>query len=301
MILKLPTVLSMMSSTSDDLLRIHIRYPLLAFLLSLCNPSTISESLTTLTTHNTPVLQPDEKKRTLGYMRVAGVQSWHFGLRGSPWEALVKKTMEVALHLAVVGIISLQLREVFIVGLAGVVVFSCYSWFHPLIWVLFGGVIHIRNVICWRLCLGPTERSSRSTLRVRLTWCLADSLADVKLAHPYWARFKTLFFEVVSLMDYAYGTVTLSSMSLISSRQAVVIVCILGFSALSARLIAILLLEVLTDEHGTQNAHKQKAHNDGAKPLLQVKSAQELDIELAELRLNRRAFTNPRYGADRHV
>src|SRR5713101_1743834 len=38
----LPTVMSMMAASSHELLQIHSRFPLPAFLISLCNPSIIS-------------------------------------------------------------------------------------------------------------------------------------------------------------------------------------------------------------------------------------------------------------------
>lgn len=101
------------------------------------------------------------------------------------------------------------------------------------------------------------------------------------LAHPHIARFFDLVFQIIGLMNYGYGTVMFSGTSLISPANGLMVFCLIGFASMSARLLAIWLLEVwpevAIDDDGVVMDNLKERVGDSQVKLLGVK-----DREVAE-------------------
>jgi hypothetical protein len=231
-----------MATPLDDLTKIHCRFPLLAFLLSLSNPSAISTSLSSPETQNR-ILFTD---RSLGLKRLLSIgipipiPILDYRLPLPLW------IHDVILHILAAGCVTIMLYQTLFLGLRGIIVFACWTWHDPLTWAAVGGIVHLLRVISWRLCLGPNPNSpSRSWTRWGLFICSSSSNLTIKF--PRVERLLALVFNIIELMNYGYGTVMLSGMTLVNPVVALRIFTSIGFSAVMGRIIALWLLEVYPD------------------------------------------------------
>ncbi|KAJ7290523.1 hypothetical protein C8J57DRAFT_1705863 [Mycena rebaudengoi] len=113
----IPTILSMVGTSRDDHLRIHRRFPILAFILSACNPSTIVAGLVWRTD-----IPPCCLRITFKLRPAAGLAIW----------------------------------QAVLLGVRGIVSFACPTWFNPLFWVLVGPLAQLIDVTVSRWCIeGP--------------------------------------------------------------------------------------------------------------------------------------------------
>lgn len=150
-----------MATSTEDLLRIHHRYPVLAFLLSLCNPSTILSGLTS-PPHPNRVLAA---RRRLNTQRSQSYQHMKTALSITlPFsDATIGMTdflHDAILHILGAGIATMMIYQALLLGMRGVIVFACWTWHEPFTWVGVGGLIHLLSAIAWRLCLGPRLKLS---------------------------------------------------------------------------------------------------------------------------------------------
>lgn len=235
-----------MVTSSHDLLRIHHRYPLLGFLLALCNPSTIPPGLSSL--QHPSVIQHARdmmhSTRSNGYNNMI---DRFFSVRFPGFENKLRMSNfahDLILHLAAIVIVALMIGQAVFLGIRGVIVFACWTWHEPFTWVGIGGLIHLLSAIAWRLCLGPIDRSMRWS---RWHWSLSRSGGNLTLAHLNWARFSELLFQIIGLMNYGYGTVILSATTLVTPTNALMVFFLIGFASMSSRLLAIWLLEVFPE------------------------------------------------------
>lgn len=231
----------MMATSVDDLIRIHVRFPFLAFLLSLSNPSSLSISISS----------PQKEYRTLHTRRSESlIQLLAAGIP-SPFTrgniSIPLWVHDLFLHILASGCVAIVFYQTLILGLRGVVVYACWTWHNPFTWVSVGGLVHLLRVLSYRLCLGPTPDCPNQSKWDRLQFCLASTGSKLAVQHLKVERFFTLLFQVIGLMNYGYGTVMLSSMTLVGPTQALKIFTLIGFSAVTGRLIAIWLLEVFPD------------------------------------------------------
>ncbi|KAJ7224929.1 hypothetical protein B0H12DRAFT_280447 [Mycena haematopus] len=114
----IPTILSMIGTSRDDHLKIHKRFPILAFLLSCCNPSTMIAGLVWRTG------TPPEDVLLKNHVQLDAY-------RGGKYIAFV-------VHVAVAAAAGLVIWQALVLGMRGVVSFACPTWISPLIWVLVG-------------------------------------------------------------------------------------------------------------------------------------------------------------------
>jgi hypothetical protein len=223
--------MSMMATSSDELLTIHCRYPVLAFLLSLCNPSTILTDLhTPKITNRIPRTEPSAR-----YLNLIGhgieIPGTRFRIPLTNW------LYELSLHILATCAASMILYQAFLLGIRGVIVFACWTWHEPFTWIVIGALVHLIQVIVWRLCLAPSYA----------IWSIARAEEKLEIRHIKVVRFNMLVWRVFGLMNYGYGTVLLSGTTLVSPKNALAVICLLGFSGVLARLIAIWVLEVYPD------------------------------------------------------
>jgi hypothetical protein len=221
----------MMATSTDDLLPIYHRYPFLAFLLALCNPSTILSGVSSISRPDSQH-QPQQmlqSKRSRGYNQKI--------------DQYLSLIHDMILHFAAGSIAGIMVWQSTLLGMRRVIVFACWTWHEPFTWVGVGGLIQL-STIAWRLCLGPTVPSQKWS---RWHWSLSRSGGNLTLAHPHWARFSDILFQVIELMNYGFGTVMLSGTSLVSPVNGLTVFCLMGFSSMSSRLLAIWLLEVFPE------------------------------------------------------
>jgi len=213
----------MMSTSVDELLEIHSRFPVLALLLSLSNPSTISATL------SSPPLKPRaiRSRRSEG-LKLFLSQQLHIPV----W------VHDVVLHILAAGVAGLVVFIVVQLGYRGVVINACSKWFDPLIWVCIGAVVHTMRIATWRMCLGPIdpELPYRAS---RWRWSMATSATNLQIIYPRMARFLVFFFQFFSIMNYGFGTVMLSSTTLVTITNALFVFWQLGLCGLAGRCLAI--------------------------------------------------------------
>jgi hypothetical protein len=184
----------MTATSTNDLLLIHHRYPVLAFLLALCNPSTILSGVQSISHHRNP-RQPKQmlrSKRSQGFNEKI---DQYFSLSFSAKRYIIVDLIhDILLHLAAGGIAGIMLWQATILGMRGVIVFACWTWNEPFTWVGVGGLIHLLRVITWRLCLGPISTSQKWSRWWHWNLSHAENLA---LSHPHWARFSDFMLQAI--------------------------------------------------------------------------------------------------------
>jgi hypothetical protein len=163
-VLQIPTILSMVGTSRDDYLKIHKRFPILALLLSCCNPSTMIAGLVWRAG------TPPEDVLLKNHVQIDAY-------RGG-------KYMAVVIHGAVAAAAGLVIWQALVVGMRGVVSFACPTWFNPLIWVLVGPLAHTVDVITSRWCIEGRDRWSwnlSAVNEVKIRWSWVMRLKDVLL------------------------------------------------------------------------------------------------------------------------
>jgi hypothetical protein len=147
----------MVGTSWNDHLRIHKRFPILALLLSCCNPSTIVAGLAWRTE------TPPEDVLVNSHVQIDAY-------RGAKYIAVV-------IHSAALGATALTIWQALLVGMRGVVSFACPTWYNPLFWVLLGPVTHIIDVTTSRCCLEGPYRwswnlSAAKGVKTRWSWVM---------------------------------------------------------------------------------------------------------------------------------
>ncbi|KAJ7231777.1 hypothetical protein C8J57DRAFT_1730051 [Mycena rebaudengoi] len=214
----IPTILSMIGTSRDDHLRIHKQFPILALLLSACNPSTIISGLAWRT--NTP---PEDVLSS----RVQ-IDTYRRG-----------KIIAVVIHGIAMAAAGLTIWQAVVLGMRGVVAFACPTWYNPLLWVLLGPVAHIIDFTTSRWCIESRHRWS---------WNLSV-LDELKVGWSWVMRWKDMILTILALAQYIYGTVILSSMQLVAPRPALQIAVLFALPAIFAKLVSVFLLELGPQDH----------------------------------------------------
>ena len=234
-----------MACSTDELLRVHTRFPILAFLMSLCNPSTISAAISS----SPAIIEPAHGIRSprLRKHLKTGI-SKRFTIRQV---SIPLWLHDLVLHLIALGCTFMIFTQALLVGVRGVISYACWTSHNPLTWVCVGGVTHLLRIITWRLTLGPVTGEEEGWFKhsPRWHWNLSSHTASrLKLRHVHVARFLAVFFQVVGVMNYGYGTLQFSGFTLVGAYFAIRTFTLIGFSSLVSRLIAIWVLEVYPDE-----------------------------------------------------
>ncbi|KAF4626350.1 hypothetical protein G7Y89_g11812 [Cudoniella acicularis] len=274
----LPTILSMTSTSMDEMLIVHRRYPLLAFLLSLSNPSAISLNLAS----------PPEKLKTLYTIRSTGFNDFIEAGISIPFFPGIKLPLNILLHDIILHFVAMTaaatvLWQALRLGSRGFIAFSCSTTYDPFLWILAGFITHLISVVGWRCCLGPsTPASAASTSSTqapnpssilpqpsgaqththssRWHWIIAHTKGSLTLAHPKAARFLALFVRVLCLMNYAFGTAINATTTFVAPFSAIKVLVIMGCATLAARLVAIWCVEVWPEEEVDEGEEEEDEH-----------------------------------------
>jgi hypothetical protein len=270
----------MMATSTIDLLYIHHRYPLLAFLLSLCNPSTIGSGFGSGLASGRSLSNPEKilhshERILLARRHLRSTRSTSYRLilpfltrRLRLSDAQIDFLHDLTIHLYTAGIAAIMVRQAVLLGIRGVVTFACWTSHNPFTWVGAGGILHLLSAITWRFCLGPID----STLPFsRFHWSLSRSGGNLTLAHPRVARFMEIVFQVSGLMNYGYGTAILSGTTLVTPSNSLIVLCLMGFASVASRLAAIWLLEVVPDVSADEGEEEG---------ILMVKVGKEVSMDL---------------------
>jgi hypothetical protein len=236
-----------MSTSTRELLLIHHRYPLLAFLLAICNPSTVLSGLNSIqdpkSVQNARHML--QSKRSEGYQIMID-RFFTIRLRGSDKKFKTPDFVyDLVLHLITICIAAIIIWQTVLLGIRGVIVFACWTWHEPFTWVGVGVLNHLLSTIAWRLCLGPINSSQPWP---RWCWILCRSGGNLTLAHPRLARCFDMLFQILGLMNYGYGTVMLSGTTLVAPPMALQVFCLTGFASLSSRLVVLWVVQVWPEE-----------------------------------------------------
>jgi hypothetical protein len=155
------------------------------------------------------------------------------------------------LYALATGCAIMMLYQALMLGLRGVLVFGCWSWYLPFLWVSAAGFCHFVYVITWRLCLGPASRPLEKHW-TRWLFSISRSSLNLTVVRPRVARFLALLFQTSGLMNYAFGTVILSGMTLVNPHIAQRITLLMLLSGLVAKVIALWLLDIYPDVEAEQ-------------------------------------------------
>jgi hypothetical protein len=223
--------------STDDLLIIHCRFPVLAFILALCNPSTISGTLTSTPTDVRPL-----QTRRSPTLRNLLAHSLHLPFRISTRLSLW--VHDLILHIVAAECYAMIAYQVLMIGWKSVVVFACWTWHNPFMWVSTGGILHLMRVISWKLCLGAVNESQHGS---RWTLSISRDGENLRITRPSLARMWALFFKVAGVMNYGYRTVVLSGMMLVNPYMALRTFVLVGLSGLIAKLVTLWLLTLYPD------------------------------------------------------
>jgi len=237
------------STSPDDLLIVHRRWPLLALLLSFCNPSTLPTNLVSFPEVRNSLYT--KRSPSFEALIARGIPLPILGLR----IPLSNLAHDIILHLAAFGMAAVVIWLALILGSRGIVVFSCWTAHNPFTWVVVGAGTHLVSIFGWRVCLGPKSHSHSERIPIRprqhqvsrWTWSIARSKGMLEVAHPKLARFIALFVKVLGLVNYGYGTVILSAMTLVSTQNALGVFATMGVMSLGARLITIWLVDIFPE------------------------------------------------------
>lgn len=237
-----------MATSTDDLLRIHSRFPILAFFMSLCNPSTISTSITSSPT----IIRPIQSTRSVGLRAHLehGISIPFTKIRFSIsfWQH------DLVIHILASLVVVMIVWQTVVLGHKGVIVYACWTSHNPITWVCVAGIFHLLRILTWRLCLGPVSTPTLSNQtkakRVNPRWCWRlspEAAGHLEIRHPRMARFLATIFQITGVMNYAYGTLLFSGFTLVAPYYAMRTFTLIGFSSLVSRIIALWLLEVYPD------------------------------------------------------
>ena len=137
--------------------------------MSLCNPSTISTSITS----SSIVIRPIQTTRSVGLRAHLkdGMSIPFTKIRFS----IRFRQHDLVIHILASLVVVMIVWQTLVLGYRGVIVFACWTSFNPITWVSVAGIILLLRVLAWGLCLGPvsTPTLSNQTIAKRGNprWC----------------------------------------------------------------------------------------------------------------------------------
>ncbi|KAF2107021.1 hypothetical protein BDV96DRAFT_589992 [Lophiotrema nucula] len=235
----IPTVVTLLSATDDDLLRIHAEYPILAFLLSITNIST--------TNPYTRTIRPVEIKRLTDTETASSLDAQQKDL--GPHNHIIPLNRNssdshatiIVYHLTALAGAAVVIWQTIDLGQKAVLTWACWTEFYPALWVLLGTLQHILAVCCLRLSLRDSADPRNTSLGI---WQpqLTTAKLDLELAHPKFAHWAKACVELLSNVTFLYGTVVFSSLSLVSGVNAIKVLVVYGFVPVFTRIMAAMVI-----------------------------------------------------------
>lgn len=246
---KIPTVLLVLGSTNAEIMRIHSRYPILAFFLSIANinkrPDT-SQPLPTITSPSAVLLGPyGSVKRRDQTSKPNPIAIW-------------------ILHILAAGGVGIIVWQTVEIGRRGVLSWACWTDFYPLIWVAMAVVHHVLSVSLMRTSLRvtvvpplspPLKRKPSSTGLQQVKekspfacWDLTQGNLRVEVKRRKFAKWSKAIADLVNNVNYLCGTAVFASITLVSGRVAIQKLSAFGIITVAVRIAAVYVLEDIEGE-----------------------------------------------------
>ncbi|QDS75148.1 hypothetical protein FKW77_007918 [Venturia effusa] len=219
----IPTVLLLLGNTNEEIIRIHARYPFLAFCLSFTNVNKGNDRLEFGSLLNAPVLNGAFSLGPYGVLKTAQPDCSLFRLSSVPM---------VIAHVLAAGGAAGVITQTYVLGRRAVLSWSCWTDFYPLIWVCGSLVHHILAILFLRLSLRC--RTGHAPTQLNMT----EKQLEITVAHPQFAFWSKAFVDLTGSVNYLLGTVILSSLTLVSGNNAIKVMVVYGMIAAATRLVA---------------------------------------------------------------
>lgn len=216
-------MLILLGNTNEEIIRIHARYPFLAFCLSFTNVNKGNDRLEFGTLLDTPVLDGAFSLGPYGVLKTSQPGGSLLRLSSVP--------MAIA-HVLAAGGAAGVIAQTFVLGQRAVLSWACWTNHYPLIWVCSSFVHHILAILFLRLSLRCETRHAPIQLDIT-----AEQL-KISVAHPQFAVWSKVFVDLIGNVNYLLGTVILSSLTLVSGNNAIKILVVYGMIAAITRLVA---------------------------------------------------------------
>lgn len=232
---QVPTVLLVLGSPNEDIMRISARFPLLALLLSI---TSISKRPRT------------GQGQHFGTTKVAGVQLGPYGVVGTTDNKASPINVTVgfiAAHIiAALGAVFVTWQTVDL-GRKAVVTWACWTDFYPVIWLVIAVLHHNLSVVCLRVSLRvrirSRDREPEIVCNALSVWDVTSVDGNVECSRKRLARWSKAALELLNNANYLYGTAIYSSLTMVSGHQAIKVLVLYGAVAVFPRVAAIWVLE----------------------------------------------------------
>jgi len=124
-------------------------------------------------------------------------------------------------------------------GNRAVVSWACWTDFYPALWICIGLIHHILAILFLRLSLKSDDTSTRTRKGAPLLVTQLDMTQgglDLIVAHTRFASWSKAFVDLLGNVNYLYGTVVFSSLTLVSGVVAIKVLVVYGIVAAVARI-----------------------------------------------------------------
>lgn len=265
---QIPTALVLIGSSNEEIVRLHARFPLLAFWMSMNNANKAQQRITWS--------KQDAQKPPLQPINLA-VNVEPYGLVKRPTLDRTSQRVLKLVHALAAACAASLVYETYRVGREGVIAWACWTDFYPGIWLAVAVVQHLACVLCLRLTssievqyndrwtLRAIEHSRASSTRTAYIWQCCLRLLDLGLriwhrlpvadlthqrveifnSRPTLAHWLKVLTDMIGLANYVFGTIVFSSLTLISGHDAIIIVLHYGFVAMASRVMATWALDLI--------------------------------------------------------
>jgi len=231
---KVPTVMIMLSSSSQELLRIHSQFPLLGLLLSVTNTSTFSQRIFEVWGQRSN--DSDLPNNTIS----AEISFGPKRLKSTK----LRFAKLVLVHIILAGLAGVIILQTITLSRRGVVAWACWTSFYPFVWLCIGVLQHVLYVLSVRLCLGDGQQI-RAAARGGVWNIDLTKWQTLKVVRPKFAWFSSLLFSSLGFVNYVFGTLVFSSLQLVTGVNAMKVMITYGVIGAVSRLVTIWLLEVM--------------------------------------------------------
>ncbi|KAF2008543.1 hypothetical protein BU24DRAFT_456312 [Aaosphaeria arxii CBS 175.79] len=233
----IPTVLLLLGNTNEDIIRISARFPFLALCLSITNVN----------------------KKSGRHRNVPATRSGPFPL--GPY-GFVPDSMStpilwgnyipvVLVHILAATGATVVVWQTVDLGRKAVVTWACWTDHYPVIWICLAVIHHLIAVVFLRTSLRISGKSPsgkdlvpRSGLSV---WNLVQENREIELVHRKLMRWSKASADLLNNLNLLYGTAVLSSLTLVSGRNAIIVLTVYGTIAAFSRAMAMWVLGTLDE------------------------------------------------------
>lgn len=222
-----------LGNTSEDIVRINAKFPLLAFFLGIISMNkrsrTVHSSFTTSTAcvNLGPygIIEKANAATSVSWSRYIGIASVHV-LAGTGAAFIVWQTLDL--------------------GRKAVVSWACWTNGYLMVWLGLAVFHHVLTVVCMRLslrCSRISDRKSAANRCALLVWDLTHESWLVECTHTEFSRWSKICADLLNNVTYVYATAVFSSLTLVTGHNAIKILAFYGGIVTFSRVAAAWLLQ----------------------------------------------------------